>query len=150
MYICIFYWKYCSIIAPKDDECVIVVVMKINQNVIPLIPHIFLESPGKLKHSLNINVQALLPGRAPPVRQLLKSQSLDPQFNKESNSPEENLSSKQLDTKRPGEEVKNDQGKIDIGGVSNAEILHSITKVRLASTKWQRFYSSREIVKFKR
>ena len=82
----------------------------------------------------------MLPGRAPPVRQLIKSHSLEPHYNKDGNSPEE-IPSPKLDTKQPSEEIKNDRDKIDIGGGSNAEILHSITKVCFVSTRWQIFFS---------
>lgn len=76
----------------------------------------FTASPGKLKHNLNINVNALMPGYVPRRKELVKSQSLD--F--------ENGTTDVRTSEVPSSGAEKPAG---FDSVDNTNILHSVTKV---------------------
>ncbi|KAJ8963320.1 hypothetical protein NQ318_018789 [Aromia moschata] len=94
-------------------------------------------SPGKLKHNLNIDVKALLPGFAPPrLRDLPKSQSLDlPKEERDGSSAAASLldrgdlsSAPRRQTEAPS--VGSEKAVSFEDALDDIQVLHSITKDR--------------------
>lgn len=90
-----------------------------------------LGSPGKLKHNLNINVNALIPGAAPP--KLVKSQSLDDKTYKEESTVEPSTSTEDVkveDRRIPSKENSSSVAPVNLGEApEKVETLPSMTKV---------------------
>nr|XP_023017779.1 WASH complex subunit 2 isoform X2 [Leptinotarsa decemlineata] len=89
-------------------------------------------SPGKLRHSMNINVNALMPGYSPQkARELSKSQSLDSAKREDHTF----LKAETVETSSIPVVRKNLPGTtlekaVSFDDVDNVEVLHSVTKDR--------------------
>ncbi|XP_018568410.1 WASH complex subunit 2 [Anoplophora glabripennis] len=94
-------------------------------------------SPGKLKHNLKINVNALMPGAAPPrLREMMKSHSLDLPKDQTTTptqplSPDVGLFMPTVSIpRRDGSSTSSEKAVSFEDALDNIEVLHSVTKDR--------------------